>query len=188
MNNKAFDSGELLEILAYLDFVLGREGLRLELAVYGGSAILLYFGEESRHITEDLDGVIKNRHEFGRHPAIFKEVGERYGLAEDWINSNIMNTLAELKREDLVEFGAFENLVVRLPTKEQLLAMKIKAARYFPKNDFADAQQIVSDLGITSLDDVHALVEKYLPQFLITDEVERFMYALMKEGEHEAIQ
>lgn len=181
MEKKTFDSTELLEILKYLDSLLVREQLRLELAIYGGAAIMLYFGKTSRDITEDIDAVILNRQEFGQHPLIFREVAEKFDLAEDWINSNIMNTLSELRREDLVGYGEFSNIMIRLPNKEQLLAMKIKSARYFPKNDFADAKQLIADLGINSPEELQALTLQYIPRFLITKEVEEFMIALMGE-------
>jgi hypothetical protein len=181
MRNKTLNSNELTEILSYLDTVLKRENLRLEIAVYGGAAIMLYYGADSRDMTEDIDSVIINRQEFGRHPDVFEEVAKKFGLAEDWINSNILNTLSELKREDLVNYGEFSNIEIKLPSKEQLLAMKIKSARYFPKNDFLDAKQIVADLGIKTLDELRAIVDEYIPQFLITSEVKRFMTALMEK-------
>jgi len=179
MNRKTFTSTELLEILRYLDEVLAREGLKLELAVYGGAAVMLYYGEQARDATEDIDAVILNRQQFGLQPQVFAEVAEKFGLDADWINSNIINTIAELKREELVRFGEFSNVVIRLPNKEQLLAMKIKAARYYPKNDFADAMKLSEDLGIRSIDELRQLVDEYIPRFLITKEVEDFMCALI---------
>jgi hypothetical protein len=178
MQKKSFNSEELREILRYLDSLLVREGLELEIAVYGGAAVMLHFGTRSRDITEDVDAVIVNRAQFGSHPSVFREVAERFGLAEDWINSNIINTLSELKREDLIDFGDFANIAIKLPSKEQLLAMKVKAARYFPKNDFADARQLVDDLGISTLEELRGIVDQYIPQFLITEEVEDFLVAL----------
>jgi hypothetical protein len=181
MRSKTFNSSELIEILLHLDTILKRENLRLEIAVYGGAAIMLYYGVDSRDMTEDIDSVIMNRQEFGRHPEVFKEVAEKFGLAEDWIHSNILNTLSELKREDLVNYGEFSNIGIKLPSKEQLLAMKIKSARYFPKSDFLDARQIVTDLDVETLDELRAIVDEYIPQFLITSEVKRFMAALMEK-------
>ena len=181
MDKKTFNSSELLEILSFLDTILARENLRLELAIYGGAAVMLYFGKESRDLTEDIDAVIMNRYQFGRHPDIFNEVANKFGLADDWINSNIMNTLSELKREDLIDYGEFTNIVIKLPTKEQLLAMKVKSARYYPKNDFIDAKRLVSDLGIGSQEELRGILDTYIPRFLITDKVEEFMIALMEE-------
>jgi hypothetical protein len=180
MKQKSFDSEELREILQYLDSLLAREGLKLEIAIYGGAAVMLYFGTRSRDITEDVDAVIMNRAQFGSHPSVFREVAKRFDLAEDWINSNIINTISEMKREDLIDFGDFTNIAIRLPCKEQLLAMKIKAARYFPKNDFADARQLIDNLGISTLEELREIVKQYIPQFLITEEVEDFMVSLME--------
>lgn len=180
MKQKSFNSEELREILQYLDSLLAHEGLELEIAIYGGAAIMLYFGTRSRDITEDVDAVIMNRAQFGSRPSVFQKVAERFGLAEDWINSNIINTISELKREDLIDFGDFTNIVIKLPSKEQLLAMKVKAARYFPKNDFADARQLIEDLGISTLEELREIVNQYIPQFRITKEVEDFLVSLME--------
>jgi hypothetical protein len=180
MKQKSFDSEELREILQYLDSLLAREDLELEIAIYGGAAVMLHFGTRSRGITEDVDAVIMNREQFGSHPSVFQEVAKRFDLAEDWINSNIINTISELKREDLIDFGNFTNIAIRLPRKEQLLAMKIKAARYFPKSDFADARQLIDDLGISTLEELREIVGQYIPQFLITKEVEDFLTSLME--------
>ena len=181
MKKKTFNSSELLEILSFLDSVLAREGLSLELAVYGGAAVMLYFGKQSRDLTEDIDAVIMNRQQFGLHPQVFEEVAKKFDLADDWINSNIINTLSELKREDLISYGEFSHVVIKLPKKEQLLAMKVKSARYFPKNDFSDAKRLVDDLGINSLAELRTILDEYIPHFLITEEIEEFMSALMGE-------
>jgi len=181
MDKKTFNSAELLEILQYLDSILARDELVLEIAIYGGAAVMLHFGERARDLTEDIDAVILNRQQFGKRSSIFAEVAKKYGLADDWINSNIINTLSDLKREELISFGKFSSIIIRLPKKEQLLAMKVKSARYYPKNDFDDAQQLIDDLKINTLDDLQQLVEEYIPSFLITKDVTNFMTALMGE-------
>jgi len=53
--------------------------------------------------------------------------------------------------------------------------------RNFPKNDFADARKLVSDLGISSREELRGILDTYIPRFLITARVEEFMTALMEE-------
>ena len=181
MNKKTFNSTELLEILTFLNSELAKNKLKLEIAVYGGAAIMLYYGERTRDLTEDIDAVVLNRQEFGRQPAVFEAVAKRFNLADDWINSNIMNTLSELKREELILFGDFSNITIKLPNKEQLLAMKVKSARYFPKSDYDDARQLALELGVDSLAKLQEIVDEYIPSFLITDDVKKFLCAIMEE-------
>jgi hypothetical protein len=87
MKNKSFSSDRLAEILSYLNAILKRENLRLEVAVYGGAAVMLYYGAGSRDATEDVDSVIINREQFGRHPDVLKEVAEKFG--QHWWRNSI---------------------------------------------------------------------------------------------------
>ncbi|MDR1412517.1 MAG: hypothetical protein LBJ07_01140 [Actinomycetes bacterium] len=178
--NRTFDSTEMRAILTSLNDELAQRNLTLELALYGGVAVMLYYENPLRKdLTGDFDGIILNRREFGRHPEVFAEIAKTYHLPDDWINSQIVETLNEMKREELVNYGNYSHIKIKMPRKEQLLAMKIKAARYYPKYDFEDARQIANDLGISSLAALAAIVDEYIPAHLIGDEQRAFMTALV---------
>lgn len=177
---RTFNSSEMAKILNSLNDALAKRELTLELAIYGGVAVMLYYDKPLRDdSTSDFDSVILNKREFGLHPEVFSEVAQKYKLPDNWINSQIIETLSEMKREDLIDFGDFSNIKIKMPVKEQLLAMKIKAARYYPKFDFEDAQQIVEDLGIQTLEELQGIVFEYIPQHLIGVEQTKFMQAVM---------
>jgi hypothetical protein len=180
--DRTFNSAEMRTILDSLNAALERRGLVLELALYGGVAIMLYYDKPLREdSTGDFDGVILNKREFGRHPEVFMEIAEQYSLPDNWINSQIIETLNDMKREELIDYGSYSHIKIKMPVKEQLLAMKVSAARYFPKYDFEDAQQIIADLNITSLDELKNLVDEYIPARLIGDKQRDFMAALMEK-------
>jgi len=162
---KFFSSTELGEILEYLNEVLREEDKLLVLRVYGGAAIMLYYGEQSRNVTEDIDAIIENRREFSSADAhIFTKVQRRFGLADDWINSKINEGLIGLSREDLLDFKKFSNLYIQIPSKEQLLAMKVYSARIGTKYDYDDAKQLIQDLGLKTRDAIYDIAYRYLPK------------------------
>jgi hypothetical protein len=180
---RTFNSEEMARILSSLNEALEKRDLTLELAIYGGVAVMLYYERPLREdSTSDFDGIILNKREFGLHPDVFLEIAEKYNLPENWINSQIIETLSELKREDLVDFGDYSNIKIKMPVKEQLLAMKIKAARYYPKFDFEDAQQICEDLEIRTLSELEKIVYEYIPQHLVGVEQRQFMQAVLGTG------
>jgi hypothetical protein len=176
---KNFDLKTLLKMLDELNAALRQRGKHLEIKIYGGAAMLLYYGESARFVTNDVDGVILNLDEFGRDPEIFENVRAKFDLKDDWINSSIKNVLIYLIEEVIVDYKQYSNLIIRLPSKYQLLAMKVLAGRLAPKHDYEDAMQLIADLGITSRTELTQIVHSFIPGYKMQDEQMDFIELLV---------
>ena len=78
-------------------------------------------------------------------------------------------------KEDKETFKTFSNLKILKPKAEQLLAMKILAARSEPAKDFLDAYILCKDLNIQTKDELLKLFSKYLPLRLIRERQIKFI-------------
>ncbi len=86
---KAFDRIGLLEALDAIGAAAVAHGTRLDLAVYGGSALML--ASNFRFATEDVDIA-----EVGARPAwldaVVAEIAARKGWSADWLNEAVAFT------------------------------------------------------------------------------------------------
>ena len=83
------------------------------------------------------------------------------------INEEIKEPLKSIIKEDKETYKIYSNLKILRPKAEQLLAMKILAARAEPAKDFIDAFILCRDLNIRTKEELIKVVEKYLPLTLI---------------------
>ena len=98
-----------------------------------------------------------------------------FDLPENWINEEIKEPLKSIIKEDKETYRIYSNLKILRPKAEQLLAMKILAARPEPAKDFIDAFILCRDLNITTREELLNVVEKYLPLTLIGERQIRFI-------------
>ncbi|MGT2436577.1 hypothetical protein ACU4GH_12500 [Bradyrhizobium betae] len=110
-------------------------GTKLQIAVYGGSALML--ASNFRLATEDVD-VSKLEHPLpGWLQDTVAEIATRNGWGADWFNDHVVFHLSPLadRAADHLEFGTFPRdgtppgLEVSVPSAEYLLALKLKAFR-----------------------------------------------------------
>ncbi len=73
-----------------------------------------------------------------------------FNLPDGWINEQIKKPLELILKENKETFKVYTNLKILRPKAEQLLAMKILAARPEPAKDFVDAYILCKDLSITT--------------------------------------
>lgn len=90
-----------------------------------------------------------------------------FNLSSDWINEEIREPLKSLLKEDKETYKVYSNLRILKPKAEQLLAMKILAARPEPAKDFIDAYILSRDLNITTKTQLLDLVSDYIPLILL---------------------
>lgn len=90
-----------------------------------------------------------------------------FNLSNDWINEEIREPLKSLLKEDKETYKVYSNLRILKPKAEQLLAMKILAARPEPAKDFIDAYILSRDLNITTKTQLLDLVSDYIPLTLL---------------------
>ena len=171
-NNILMDKDRLLQIFDYLNERLKANQLQLEITIYGGTVMTMVY--DNRPATRDID-------------CVFSEVNQKllenilgmtrfiFNLPESWINEEIKEPLKSIIREDKETYKVYSNLKILKPKAEQLLAMKILAARAEPAKDFIDAFILCRELNIRTREELLNVVEKYLPLTLIGERQIRFI-------------
>jgi len=98
-----------------------------------------------------------------------------FNLPKNWINEEIKEPLKSIIKEDKETYKLYSNLKILKPKAEQLLAMKVLAARPEPAKDFIDAFILCRDLNIRTKEELLSVVEKYLPLSLMGERQIRFI-------------
>lgn len=112
-----------------------------EVVLIGGAAILERYG--FRDTTYDVDAII---HASSAMKDAINQVGERYHLPRGWLNTDFTRT--DSFSGKLVQYAVFYKtfnriLTVRIVTGEYLIAMKLRAFRYY-KIDVSDIVGILA--------------------------------------------
>lgn len=149
------------EIELYLE-MLGRElmaqGKQGSILLLGGVVMLVRVG--NRTATHDIDAVF-DREKSAIYKAA-KEIAEREGLPDDWINEAAK--VAIRSHPPAILWKQYPGLDVYMPKLEYILAMKIEAGR---AQDRADARAIAHLLGL-SQQEIFDILEQYIPQRSLT--------------------
>jgi hypothetical protein len=147
-------------------------GLILDMAVYGGSCLVL--ASNIREASEDVDAVYLNHRE--QAARIVDTVTRRKNLPQGWLNQAARQFAPPrgnpephlLEFRDYPRSGSAPGLRIFTPTPEYLLAMKVLANRApdDDKNltDTTDAVALMKITGIDSFDKIVALMEQCYPQ------------------------
>src|SRR5690242_12777322 len=169
----AFDRDALLDAFDRIGRAAAAAGTKLQIAVYGGSALML--ASNFRFATEDVDIA-----EIGQvWPAwlsdIVKRLAHENGWSASWLNDAVSFHLSALARadRDLTAFGTFPRrgehvgLAVFVPTARYMFALKLKALRIsdFEKGqqDMADVAHLLKVLGITDVERAIAVLAEFFP-------------------------
>ncbi len=154
--------------------VAADRGLTIEIAVYGGSCLIL--ASDIRGASGDVDAVFLSDHAVAR--AIADQVARRMGLPEDWINEGVrrMAPPPGNPQPNLLPFGDYPRtpsvavgLRVLLPSPAYLLAMKILANRLGEdidkiRTDLDDAVALMKVTGLSTQEELLALLKECYPQ------------------------
>ncbi len=168
-------------------------GMKLQIAVYGGSARML--ASNFRFATEDVDVSELPRPLPEWLTRTVQEIARERGWQEDWFNDAVVFHLSSLadSADDHLEFGTFPRdgtsprLVVSVPTAEYLLALKLKAFRIMDplrgEDERLDILNLMRVIGISTADEAVALLSKYFPLSAASPEKQRFLLKNMnREG------
>ena len=189
----AFGRDALLDAFDQIGRAAVLAGTKLQIAVYGGSALML--ASNFRFATEDVD-VSELEHPLpGWLAAVVHEIAERNHWQADWFNDGVTVHLSSLahRAADHLEFGTFPRdgtppgLVVSVPSAEYLLALKLKAARVMDplrgETERLDILNLMQVVGISTVEDAIALLGKYFPVSAASSEKQRFLLKNMnREG------
>ena len=158
------DKDKLLEIFNYLNERLKENQLQLEITIYGGSIMTMVY--DNRPATKDIDCVFSETN-LKLLDNILDLTKFTFNLSDGWINEEIKEPLKFILKEDKETYKVYSNLKILKPTAEQLLAMKILAARPEPAKDFVDAYILCKDLNVTTKTELLNIFSEYLPLTLI---------------------
>lgn len=153
------DKNKLLEIFEYLNERLKENQLHLEITIYGGSIMTMVY--DNRPATKDIDCVFSVTNDKLLNN-ILDLTKFAFNLSDGWINEEIKEPLKAILKENKETYKVYSNLNILKPKAEQLLAMKILAARPEPAKDFADAYILCKDLNITTKDKLMDIISTYI--------------------------
>jgi len=130
----AFDRDQLLAALNEIGAAAVTAGTRFDIAVFGGSALML--ASNFRFSTEDVDIAEIARPWPGWLSDVVDRIAKRNGWSEHWLNDAVSTFLSRLARaeKDLVFLGTFPRatehagLRVFVPTARYMLAQAQGAA------------------------------------------------------------
>lgn len=189
----AFDRDALLDAFDQIGRAAVNAGTKLQIAVYGGSALML--ASNFRFATEDVD-ISQLEHPLPEWlAAVVHDIAEKNRWQDDWFNDGVAFHLSSLadRAIDHLEFGTFPRdgtppgLAVSVPSAEYLLALKLKAARILDplrgETERLDILNLMQVVGIATADDAIALLGKYFPVSAAFSEKQRFLLKNMnREG------
>ena len=159
-----------------LDFALTELGRRayeagrtVEIAVYGGSALLLTFHRQIN--TVDVDAVFDKDKGFVKKLAA--DMAADFGWDETWLNDGVKGWLSTRDSDPEVKalFKTYPSeeqpgLRVFVAKPEYLFAMKCRAMRIGGidlSSDIDDIRLLAREIGVTSSEEALKLVEKFYP-------------------------
>ncbi|WP_084710747.1 DUF6036 family nucleotidyltransferase [Ornithinibacillus californiensis] len=158
------DKNQLLKIFDFLNEQLKANQLQLEITIYGGSIMTMVY--DNRPATKDIDCVFSLS-----NSKLLENILDltkfTFNLSDNWINEEIKEPLKSIIKEDKETFRLYSNLKILKPKAEQLLAMKILAARPEPSKDFVDAYILCKELNITTKAALLSIFESYIPITLL---------------------
>jgi hypothetical protein len=193
----AFDRDALLDAFDRIGYAAVEAGTKLQIAVYGGSALML--ASNFRFATEDVDIADIGQAWPDWLSKVVTAIAQEKGWSEDWFNDGVAFHLSPLadRAKDHLEFGTFPRdssppgLVVSVPTAEYLLALKLKAFRTQDalRGDVErlDILNLMDVVGISTADQAIAVLGKYFPISAASSEKQRFLLKnIDKSGKSDA--
>jgi hypothetical protein len=168
-------------------------GTKLQIAVYGGSALML--ASNFRFATEAVDVSELERPLPGWLPEVVHEIARKNLWQDDWFNDAVAFHLSSLadSAADHLEFGTFPRdgtspgLVVSVQSAEYLLALKLKAVRVLDpvrgEVERLDILNLMQVVGISTAEEAIALLGRFFPVSAASSEKQRFLLQNMsREG------
>jgi hypothetical protein len=188
----AFGRDALLDAFDQIGRAAVRAGTKLQIAVYGGSALML--ASNFRFATEDVDVSELERPLPGWLGAVVQEIARQNRWQDDWFNDAVALHLSSLadRAADHLEFGTFPRdgtppgLVVSVPSAEYLLALKLKAVRVLDplrgETERLDIVNLMQVVGISTPDAAIALLGRYFPVSAASEKQRFLLRNMNREG------
>jgi len=160
-----FTPEEFLQLLSQLSASLEQEGKHTTIILFGGGALSMYYG--ARAETHDLDVLINADDRSSIIKAVQRIAADNDAVG-DWLNDDGKSLITDAIIADAQDFISLPAITMKVASAEALLALKAAALRYRPgSHDLEDARFLIQRLGITKVEEIVALTEKYLPKRLL---------------------
>lgn len=163
---------EIERYLRLLGQELLAEGKEGDVVLAGGAVMLLMI--ESRDTTKDIDAYFSGDSSAIRAAA--ERISRKYNLREDWLNDGIKGFFYGTPPQ--IRWAEYSGLHVYVVDPQYLFAMKAVAGR---PSDMEDLKALAKHIGISSAEQGLAIVERYIPERLLTP---RITYSLEDVFEH----
>lgn len=146
-------------------------GRTVEIAIYGGAAIMLTLN--ARAATRDVDAVFEADKELVRR--LVRDIAIDHDWDEDWLNDAVKGFISGADATSKRLFGSYPSeqepgLRLFVAKPEYLFAMKCRAMRVGgtdEKQDVVDIQQLAAAIGIQSAEAAMDLVLAFYPEGMI---------------------
>lgn len=179
----SFDKPQLIDAFETIGAAAAANDTRLELAVYGGSAMML--ASNFRFATEDVDIAEITKPWPKWLSDTLAAIALRNGWSEDWLNEAVtfhLSPIAE-KAADHIEYASYPRngpagLNVLVPSAEYLLALKLKAMRTTDPvkgpQETDDIYNLMRVLKIETAEDALRTLAKFFPNSALDMTKQRF--------------
>ncbi|MCL2772603.1 MAG: DUF6036 family nucleotidyltransferase [Oscillospiraceae bacterium] len=154
------DKEQILKLLNELGDELAKEQSYATINVCGAAAMAIAYNNLKS--SDDIDAVLTDFDSRNKFTDCVKRIAERHNLPDNWLNENVKIFVNSMKEKSFIDFGKFGTLSVRIVSEEQLLAMKLFAAR--ENKDLDDAVILAKSLNIVSKDDLNKILYKYFSE------------------------
>lgn len=177
-----------------------RDGKVIDVAIYGGSALML--ASNFRVATQDVDAVAEGGQD--TIPRWAEEVARSRGWPSDWLNDGVRTYLSPnvdglQEHHTLLRAYPTEQepgLRIFVPGVEYILAMKLMAMRLDPtgdKSDLADITNLITIVGFKTSEELIDFAANFYPEAKISArlrlgirEIWRIKDTVEQEGRHAA--
>jgi hypothetical protein len=168
-----------------------REGKVIDLAIYGGAALML--ASNFRITTQDVDAVVEGDQSMVARWA--EAIAHTRNWPRDWLNDGVRTYLSPRVsgiQEHHALFRAYPSeqepgLRVFVPSPEYMLAMKLMAMRLDPtgeKSDLADIINLIDVVGLHTPEDVVAFAASFYPEAQISGRLRLGIRELWRVKDH----
>jgi hypothetical protein len=172
-DSRPFDRAMLEQALQELGRRAHHAGKVIEIAIYGGCAVMLTLNY--RVATRDVDAVFEKDKEVVRKIAV--EMARDFGWDENWLNDGVKGFLSAAETDPAIKrlVGTYPSedqpgLRVFVPRPEYLFAMKCRAMRVGgvgESQDIEDIRHLADAIGLKSAQEALDLVQAFYPNHLI---------------------
>ena len=163
------DKKQILKLLHELGDELADEESYATINICGAAAVAIAYNNLKS--SDDIDAVLTDFDDKNKFTECVRRIAERHNLPENWLNEDVKVFVNSMKEMCFKDFGKFGALSVRIVSEEQLLAMKLLAAR---RKDLADSVNLAKSLNINTKDELNLILTKYFSERALNFEIRRF--------------